>query len=66
MRFSGTSKNGDFQEALSSAIQAAADELGKGGADIRITWHLLLVSGVNGGFAGQNDLTVEIAAAAPC
>ena len=60
MRFSGTSKNGNFQEALDSAIQAAADKLSGGGADIRITWHLLFVSGVRGGIIGQNDLTVEI------
>lgn len=64
MRFSGTSKNGDFQEALDLAIKAAADALGEGGADIQINWHLLLVSGVNGGFAGLRDLTVEICAAA--
>jgi hypothetical protein len=62
MRFSGTSNNGDFQEALGLAIKAAEDELGKGGADFRITWYLLLVGGVRGGIIGQNDLTVEIAA----
>jgi hypothetical protein len=64
MRFSGTSKNGSFQEALDHAIRAAADGLGGGGADIRINWNLLLVSGASGGFAGQKDLTVEILAVA--
>jgi len=60
MRFSGTSNNGNFEEALGYAIKAAADGLGGGGADIQINWHLLLVSGVSGGITGQNDLTVEI------
>jgi hypothetical protein len=60
MRFSGTSNHGNFEEALGYAIKAAADALG--GADIRVNWYLLLVSGVNGGITGQNDLTVEIAA----
>lgn len=64
MRFSGTSKNGNFQKALDAAIKAAVDELGKGGADIRIDWHLLVVSGAEGGIAGQNDVTVEIQAVA--
>lgn len=65
MRFSGTSNNGNFQEALDSAIQAAAEELGEGGADIMINWHLLVVSGAQGGIAGLNALTVEIVAAVP-
>ena len=64
MRFSGTSKNGDFQEALSSAINAAEEGLSGAGTDIMINWHLLLVSGVRGGIAGLNALTVEIVATA--
>lgn len=64
MRFSGTSNNGNFEEALGYAIKAAADKLGAGGADIRIDWHLLFVSGASGGLTGQNDLTVEIFAIA--
>lgn len=60
MKFSGTSKKGNFQEALDAAIKTAADKLGEGGADIRINWHLLFVSGARGGIIGQNDLTVEI------
>jgi len=62
MRFSGTSNNGNFEEALGYAIKAAAD--GFGGADRIINWHLLFVSGVSGGITGQNDLTVEIFATA--
>ena len=30
-----------------------------------VTWVLLVVYGGNGGFAGQNDLTVEIEASVP-
>lgn len=64
MRFSGTSKTGNFEEALGYAITAAAEELGKGTTDVMVTWHLLLVSGIQGGIAGFNDLTVEIFATA--
>ena len=65
MKFSGTSKSGNFQEALDYAIQEATTKLGEGGADIMINWHLLTVSGVNGGIAGLNTVTVEILAVAP-
>ena len=47
--------------ALRLAIQAAKEGLG---ADLA-TWVLLVVYGANGGFAGQNDLTVEIEASVP-
>lgn len=60
-RFSGTSKKGEFREALSLAIAAAKDGL----KSELVTWTLLFVHGVNGGIAGQNDLTVEIVASAP-
>jgi hypothetical protein len=60
MRFSGTSNNGDFQEALGLAIAAAKKKLGE-----LVNWKLLQIHGVNGGIRGQNDLTVEIEAAAP-
>ena len=57
-RFSATSNKGDFHEALNLAFADAFSGLGTD----RIKWTLLLVSGVNGGFAAQNDLTVEIEA----
>jgi hypothetical protein len=60
MRFSGTSKKGNFQEALDHAIKEAEDKLSAGGADIQINWHLLIVSGVKGGITGLHSLTVEI------
>jgi len=60
-QFSGTSTNGDFEEALQQAIAAAESGLG---AEL-INWKLLNVYGVHGGFAGQNDLTAEIEATAP-
>ncbi len=60
-RFSGTADNGDINVALRLAINAAKEGLG---ADL-VTWVLLVVYGANGGFAGQNDLTVEIEASIP-
>ena len=57
-RYSGTADNGDINVALALAIKAAKEGLG---ADF-VRWTLLLVYGANGGFAGQNDLTVEIEA----
>lgn len=60
-RFSGTADNGDINAALALAIKNAKEGLG---ADL-ITWVLLVVYGANGGFAGQNDTTVEIEASVP-
>ena len=59
-RFKGTSAKGNLEEALEHAIKNARK--GLSGAE-QIVWTLLVVSGVNGGFAPQNDLTVEIEAA---
>lgn len=60
-RFSGTADNGDINIALRLAIEAAKEGLGSN----FVTWVLLVVHGANGGFAGQNDLTVEIEASVP-
>jgi hypothetical protein len=60
-RFTGTADNGDINVALALAVQAAKEGLG---ADL-VVWTMLVVSGANGGFAGQNDLTVEIEASIP-
>ena len=60
-RYSGTADNGDINVALRLAIEAAKEGLG---SDF-VTWTLLRASGANGGFAGQNDLTVEIEASVP-
>lgn len=60
-RYTGTADNGDINVALRLAIAAAKEGLG---SDF-VTWTLLLVTGANGGFAGQNDLTVEIDAYVP-
>jgi len=60
-RYSGTADNGDINVALRLAIEAAKEGLG---SEI-VRWALLLVVGANGGFAGQNDLTVEIEASVP-
>lgn len=60
-RYSGTADNGDISVALRLAIEAAKEGLG---SDL-VQWTLLLVYGANGGFVGQNDLTVEIEASIP-
>lgn len=60
-RYSGTADNGDINVALQLAIKAAKEGLG---SEI-VTWTLLIVFGASGGFAGQNDLTVEIEASVP-
>lgn len=60
-RYSGTSKKGNFDEAVQQAIAAAKKALGSE----LVQWTLVLTEGVNGGIVGQNDLTVEIVAAAP-
>jgi len=60
-RFSGTSNKGELEEALQQAIEAAKTGLGSE----LVNWKLLEVHGVNGGFAGQNDLTAEIEAGVP-
>jgi hypothetical protein len=60
-RYTGTSNNQDFNEALRLAVNAAKEGLG---ADL-VVWTLLIVSGANGGFVGQTDLTVEIEATIP-
>ena len=60
-RFSGTSKNDDFQEALRLAIAAAKDGLR---TDF-VQWTLIRVFDEDGGVVLQNDLTVEIEADGP-
>ena len=60
-RYTGTADNGDINVALRLAIAAAKEGLG---SDF-VTWILLVVTGANGGFAGQNDITVEIDAHVP-
>ncbi|MFL6196576.1 MAG: hypothetical protein ACJ75H_20510 [Thermoanaerobaculia bacterium] len=60
-RYSGTADNGDINAALALAVEAAKEGLGS----TIVVWTLLVVSGANGGFVGQNDLTVEIEASIP-
>jgi hypothetical protein len=60
-RYTGTSDTQDFNLALKLAVEAAKEGLG---SDF-VVWTLLVVSGANGGFAGQTDLTVEIEASVP-
>ena len=58
--FDGTSARGDFQEALSDAIQKALRSTGV--PDELVTWRLRKTKGENGGIAGLNNITVTIEA----
>lgn len=58
--FKGTAKNGNLQQALDQAIQAAIDSAP--GADRMAVWTLKKVSGRRGGIAGFKDVTVAISA----
>lgn len=58
--FKGTSKKGDFKEALDAAIQAAMASAR--GNDRQVRWTLKSLSGVNGGIVGAHELTVTIEA----
>lgn len=60
-RYTGTADNGDINAALALAVEAAKEGLGS----TIVVWTLLVISGANGGFVGQNDLTVEIEASVP-
>ena len=59
-KFKGTSGKGDFQEALTKAINKAASSTG--GADMTIKWVFISANGENGGFVPKNSLTVTIEA----
>jgi hypothetical protein len=56
--YSGSSKKGDIQEALTNAIAEA--HKAAPGADRQVRWTLKKVSGVNGGIDPLNIATVEI------
>jgi hypothetical protein len=57
-RFTGTSRKGDFEEALAAAIKEAL--AAAPGADRQVKWTLKEVYGVSGGIKPLNTLTVEI------
>jgi hypothetical protein len=56
--YKGVSKKGDFQEALSRAVDKALE--GAGGADIIVKWKLYDVVGEKGGLHPINTITVKI------
>lgn len=58
--FEGKSAKGDFQEALSNAINKAAKSSGI--PDNLVTWKLRKVTGESGGIAVLNNITVRIEA----
>ena len=57
-KFKGVSKKGDFQEALSRAVDKALQSTG--GADIIVKWKLYEVTGEKGGLVPRNTITVTI------
>ena len=59
-RFSGSSRKGNFEEALADAINKA--RASASGAERQVRWTLKEVTGVNGGIDPLNILTVEIEA----
>lgn len=61
-QFQGTSKGGDFESALSEAINNALNTLSGNISDFRIAWKLLETSGVYGGITGETAITVTIEA----
>jgi hypothetical protein len=54
--FSGTSKKGDIQDALTQAIETAKAKLT---TDL-VQWKLVTIEGENGGFVEEANLTVTI------
>jgi hypothetical protein len=58
--YAGSSRSGNLEEALKDAINKAL--AAAPGADRQVRWTLRMVSGVNGGIAPLNVLTVEIEA----
>ena len=57
-KFKGTSKMGDFQEALTKAIDKALSSTGV--ADEGVKWTFVSAVGEKGTIAGKNTLTVTI------
>jgi hypothetical protein len=55
--FSGSSRNGKFEDAVTAAIDAARKAMP---GDREVKWTLKKVSGVNGGIDPLNIMTVEI------
>lgn len=58
--FTGTDTNGSFEGAIAAAVAKA--EACAGCCDRRIEYRVTQITGVVGGIAAQNDITVEIVA----
>ena len=65
VRFIGTDAGGVYQNALDHALTQADVYFGSFGADLLYTYRVLGTSGRRGGFAGFNDICVEIEAVVP-
>ena len=60
--FSGTSKEGKFQEALDAALQTAQQSLAKSTqvADMQLQFKVAEITGKRGGLMGTTELTVKV------
>lgn len=65
VRFIGSDAGGVYQNALDNALTQADAYFGTFGADLLYTYRVLGTSGRRGGFAGFNDICVEIEAVVP-
>jgi hypothetical protein len=61
--FSGTSKKGNLDEALDEAVKAALASTNV--SDAQAKWTIKHVTGIKGGIAGRNEITVTIDAIVP-
>jgi hypothetical protein len=58
--FSGKSVNANLQEALNDALQKAQLTLTKTVADAQFNYQVDTITGKRGGFAGTNEITLNI------
>jgi hypothetical protein len=59
-RVTGTSKEGNLEEALRGAVREASDLVNRAGADRMVVWEVEKISGRQGGFAGFREVSVTI------
>ena len=58
--FTGKSSTGNLQEALTSALQSAQSALNEKASDVQFSYRVDAIKGRRGGFAGLNELTVDV------
>jgi hypothetical protein len=58
--YTGKSSAGNLHEALTSALQSAQLALGEKTSDVQFSWQVDAIKGRRGGFAGLNELTLDV------